>query len=66
MKERRFTQEQLDRANNIDLVDMLMRQGEKLKKQGRVHCWMRYDSTIIYHNKWFRHSRQIGGGPIHL
>lgn len=64
MKERRFTQEQLDRANNIDLVDMLTRQGEKLKKQGRVHRWMRYDSTVIYQNKWFRHSRQIGGGPI--
>lgn len=64
MKGRRFTQEQLNRVNNIDLVDMLMKQGEKLKKEGRVYRWLRYDSTVIYQNKWFRHSRQIGGGPI--
>lgn len=61
---KRFTEEQLNRANNIDLADMLRCQGEKLKKEGRVHRWMRYDSTTIYGNKWFRHSRRVGGGPI--
>lgn len=61
---KRFTEEQLNRANNIDLADMLRTQGEKLKKEGRVHRWMRYDSTTIYGNKWFRHSRRVGGGPI--
>ncbi len=61
---KRFTEEQLNRANNIDLADMLRTQGEKLKKEGRVHRWMRYDSNTIYGNKWFRHSRRVGGGPI--
>ncbi|MDO4651057.1 MAG: DUF3991 and toprim domain-containing protein [Eubacteriales bacterium] len=61
---KRFTDEQLGRASNIDLVNMLKGQGEKLKKEGRVHRWMRYDSTVIYGNKWFRHSRSVGGGPI--
>ena len=61
---KRFTEEQLQRASNIDLVDMLRRQGETLKKQGIVHRWMRYDSTVLYGNKWYRHSREIGGGPI--
>lgn len=61
---KRFTDEQLQRASNIDLVAMLQRQGEKLKKQGRVYRWMRYDSTVIDRNRWFRHSREVGGGPI--
>ncbi len=61
---RLFSDEQLQRASNIDLVEMLRGQGESLKKQGRVHRWMRYDSTVIYGNKWYRHSREVGGGPI--
>lgn len=61
---KRFTDEQLERASNIDIVNMLQGQGEKLKKEGVVHRWMRYDSTVICGNKWFRHSREVGGGPI--
>ncbi len=61
---KRYTNEQIQRANNIDLVNMLMCKGEKLKKEGRVYRWMRYDSTVIHGNNWFRHSRGVGGGPI--
>lgn len=64
MKKKRFSDEQLQRASGIDIVAMLKRQGEKLKKQGRVYRWMRYDSTVIDRNRWYRHSREIGGGPI--
>ncbi len=61
---KRYTDEQIKRANNTDLVNMLMCKGEKLKKEGRVYRWMRYDSTVIHGNNWFRHSRGVGGGPI--
>ena len=61
---KKFTDEQLQRASSVDIVRMLQSQGEKLKKQGRVYRWMRYDSTVIDGNRWFRHSREIGGGPI--
>ena len=64
MKKKRFSDEQLQRASGIDIVAMLQRQGEKLKKQGRVYRWMRYDSTVIDRNRWYRHSREVGGGPI--
>lgn len=64
MVNKRFTDDQLLRANNIDLVDMLQKQGEKLKKVGRDYRWNRHDSVLIRGNKWFRHSRQEGGGPI--
>lgn len=64
MKKKRFSDEQFQRASGIDIVAMLQGQGEKLKKQGRVYRWMRYDSTVIDRNRWYRHSREIGGGPI--
>ena len=64
MKKKRFSDEQLQRASGIDIVAMLKGQGEKLKKQGRVYRWLRYDSTVIDRNRWYRHSREIGGGPI--
>lgn len=64
MKKKRFSDEQLQRASGIDIVVMLQGQGEKLKKQGRVYRWMRFDSTVIDRNRWYRHSREIGGGPI--
>ena len=60
----RFSDEQLERASKIDLVDMLQKQGEKLKREGVVYRWMRYDSTVLCENKWYRHSREVGGGPI--
>lgn len=63
-EEKRFTSEQLERANNIDLVEMLKGQGEVLKREGSVYRWQRYDSTVIHNNIWFRHSREVGGGPI--
>ena len=64
MKKKRFSDEQLQRASGIDIVAMLQGPGEKLKKQGRVYRWMRYDSSVIDRNRWYRHSREIGGGPI--
>lgn len=59
-----YTDEQLENASKIDLVSMLRSQGEELKKEGRVYRWKRYDSTVIDRNRWYRHSRGIGGGPI--
>ena len=50
MKKKRFSDEQLQRASGIDIAAMLQGQGEKLKKQGRVYRWLRYDSTVIDRN----------------
>ena len=64
MVNKRFTEEQIIRANNIDIADMLQKQGEKIKKSGKDYRWERHDSVLVRGNKWFRHSRQEGGGPI--
>ena len=59
-----YTQEQIDRANQIDLEQFLRSQGEQLIKSGNEYRWKRHDSLTIKENKWFRHSQSKGGYPI--
>ncbi|OLN31350.1 toprim domain-containing protein [Desulfosporosinus metallidurans] len=59
-----FTDEQKQRANYIDLVDFLRRQGEQLTRSGREWRWKRHDSVTIRGNQWFRHSSRQGGLAI--
>lgn len=59
-----FTTEQKHRANSVDLVDFLQRQGEALVRSGREWRWQRHDSVTVRGNRWFRHSRKEGGLAI--
>lgn len=59
-----FTDEQKQRANSVDLVDFLQRQGEQLIRSGREWRWKRFDSVTVRGNEWFRHSRKEGGHAI--
>ncbi|BAE86326.1 DUF3991 domain-containing protein [Desulfitobacterium hafniense] len=59
-----FTDEQKQRANSVDLVDFLQRQGEQLTRSGREWRWQRYDSVTVRGSQWFRHSRKEGGHAI--
>lgn len=59
-----YTQEQIDRANQVNLEQFLRSQGEKLIKNGHEYRWERYDSLTVKGNKWFRHSQSKGGYPI--
>lgn len=59
-----FTEEQKQRANSVDLVDFLQRQGEQLTRSGRDWRWKRHDSVTVRGNKWFRHSCKEGGHAI--
>lgn len=59
-----FTDEQKQRANSVDLVDFLQRQGEQLTRSGREWRWQRYDSVTVRGSQWFRHSRREGGHAI--
>jgi hypothetical protein len=59
-----FTDEQKQRANSVDLVDFLQRQGEHLIRSGREWRWKRFDSVTVRGNEWFRHSRKEGGHAI--
>lgn len=59
-----YTQEQIDRANQANLVSFLQGQGEQLTRAGQEYRWKRHDSLTIRGNKWYRHSQSKGGAPI--
>ena len=59
-----YTQEQIDRANQVNLEQFLRSQGEELMKSGREYRWKNHDSLTVKGNKWFRHSQSKGGYPI--
>ena len=59
-----YTQEQIDRANQVDLEQFLRSHGEQVTKSGNEYRWKRHDSLTIKANKWFRHSQSKGGYPV--
>ena len=60
----KYTQEQIDRANETELVPFLMGLGERFKKSGKEFRWMTHDSVTVNGNQWFRFSNHTGGGPV--
>ena len=42
-----YTQEQIDRANQANLVSFLQGQGEQLTRAGQEYRWKRHDSLTI-------------------
>ncbi len=59
-----YTEEQKQRANSVDLLDFLQKQGERFTRAGREWRWERHDSVTVRGNRWFRHSRKEGGYAI--
>ena len=65
-----FTNEQLIRANTVDLVEFLRLKGEKLERCGKEHklvytdSYGKHDSIMIHGSNWYDHKNQIGGGAI--
>ena len=59
-----YTEEQIIRANQTDLVSFLNAQGEQLVKSGREYRWKKHDSVTVSGNRWYRHSQSKGGYPV--
>lgn len=59
-----YSEEQIRRANDTNLVDFLKSKGESLVKSGKEWRWKVHDSVTIYQNQWFRHSEGTGGNPV--
>ena len=53
-----YTQEQIDRANQADLVSFLQSQGEQLTRAGQEYRWKRHDTIEIW-----KRFRKWGGMP---
>ncbi|MBQ4466228.1 MAG: DUF3991 and TOPRIM domain-containing protein [Oscillospiraceae bacterium] len=66
----RFTEEQKEQANSIDLAEFLRMRGETIRQAGRT-CFFVYedaagkhDSISISGSRWFDHKNGVGGGPV--
>lgn len=61
---KKYTDEQVARANTVDLVAFLSAKGERFTKAGKEYRWNEHDSVTINKSEWFRHSQGKGGGPV--
>ena len=59
-----YTEEQITRANQTNLVSFLNAQGEQLVKSGREYRWKKHDSVTVSGNRGYRHSQGRGGYPV--
>ncbi len=61
----KFTEEELQIAKSVDLVDLAEHRNIPLKKKGRYYCVDGMDSLMIFHRStWYRYSRRVGGSTI--
>ncbi len=60
-----FTQEEKDRAYNIDLEDFLTKEGERLYKSGKELYWLDGTAKVsIRGNLWYHQYERVGGAAI--
>ena len=59
-----FTDEQKQRAGEVDLEQFLIWQGEKLLPSGFEKRLASDHSVTIRGNRWYDHAAEQGGGPV--
>ena len=60
-----YTQEQKDEARTTNLVDLLQRQGEHLKRSGAEYQWRDGSNKVtIRGNLWYHQYEEVGGDAI--
>lgn len=60
-----YTQEQKDKARTTNLVDLLQRQGEHLKRSGAEYQWRDGSNKVtIRGNLWYHQYEEVGGDSI--
>ncbi len=65
MSYKKFTDEQITRAAETDIADILRRQGEDLKPVGSEYEWRHgADRITIRGSQWYNHYEQKGGNAI--
>lgn len=65
MTNKRFTQEEVEKAGSTDLVSLLESQGETLKREGKSYAWMDNGQKVsVWGNRWFHQYERTGGNAI--
>lgn len=60
----KFTEEQIQQANDVDLEAFLIKKGEQLIKSGREKRLVSDHSVTIRGSRWYDHADQSGGRSI--
>lgn len=50
--------------NDVHIIDILLQLNEPLIQKGKRTLWDKHHSVDFNENKWYQHSRKIGGYPI--
>ncbi|PWJ70550.1 Toprim domain-containing protein [Ruminococcaceae bacterium R-25] len=62
---KKYSDEQIQRAADTDLVDFLRMNGQQVKRVGTEYEWMDGDETVsIKDNLWFHQYERVGGTTI--
>lgn len=61
---RYYSKEQIAMANQTDLEQLLLAEGETLLKSGRDKRWARHTSITVRGNRWYDWKQEKGGYPI--
>ena len=59
-----YTDEQKERANTVDLVELLWQRGEKLLRSGREYRLENDHSITVRGSEWYDHDSRQGGHPV--
>ena len=60
-----YTEAQKEQARTTDIVDLLRRQGEKVRRAGSEYEWMDgYEKVSIKGNLWYHQYEETGGNTI--
>ena len=59
-----FTEEQKERANAVQIADILRREHEEVERSGNEWRGKRHRSVTFRGSSWYRHSRQVGSHAI--
>lgn len=61
----RFTDEQIDMANRVNLVELMRRSGYQLKRAGSEYAWENPNGKVsIRGNSWYHQYEKVGGKAI--
>ena len=61
---KRYSQEQIDAADSIDLVAYAQSRGYELEREGNQYRMKEHDSLYMKGNRWYWFSHQMGGKAI--
>ena len=62
---KKFSEEEIKKAAETDIVDMLRRQGEELKAVGSEYEWKHgADRITVRGSQWYNHYEERGGNAI--